>query len=220
MPSTPKEALPVPAEFDPPSSADLGNLSNARLLFNAARLSFRSGAGPFRCLAKLGFRPRSYQIIPLVMALRLDTVRLLVADDVGVGKTIEALLIISEMLERRLIDRFAIVCLPHLCDQWQREIQEKLGLEAVVIRSGTQARLDRDIHGDTSVYDHYPFQIISIDYIKAEGRQKVFIAQCPELVVVDEAHTCTRPDGAAKAAQQRYSLLHDLAAKEDQHLVL
>src|SRR5437773_5783905 len=132
---------PVDARFEPPASADLGDMSTARLLYDSARLAFRNGAGPFRCLAKLSFRPRSYQIVPLIMALRQELVRLLVADDVGVGKTVEALLAVKELLERRKIKRFAVVCLPHLCEQWQDEIRDKLDLEAVIIRSNTQARL-------------------------------------------------------------------------------
>ena len=88
------EDLPKKAEFPKPAPEDLGNIANARLLYEAARLSFRNGSGPFRCLAKLSFRPRSYQIVPLIMALRQDVTRLLIADDVGIGKTIEALLII------------------------------------------------------------------------------------------------------------------------------
>jgi len=67
----------------------------------------------------------------------------------------KALLIVREMLERRKIKRFAVICLPHLCEQWQAEIRAKLDIEAVIIRSNTQARLDRQIHGDTSVYDYY-----------------------------------------------------------------
>ena len=114
----------------------------------------------------------------------------------GVGKTVEALLIVKELLERRKIKRFAVVCLPHLCDQWQEEIRAKLDLEAVIIRSNTQARLDRQIQGDTSVYDYYPYQVISIDFIKSDTRRDVFIEQCPELVIVDEAHTCARPAGS------------------------
>ena len=176
--------------------------------------------GPFRALAKLSFRPRAYQIVPLVMALRQDIVRLLIADDVGVGKTVEALLILREMMERARVKRFAVICLPHLCDQWQQELRAKLGIEAVIIRSNTQARLDRMIQGDTSVYDYYPNQIISIDYIKADSRRAVFVEQCPELIIVDEAHACARPAGASRAQQQRYHLLRDLADKADQHLVL
>ena len=214
------EDIPQDAHFDSPSAEDLGDISKARFLYDAARLAFRNGAGPFRALAKLSFRPRAYQIVPLVMALRLETVRLLIADDVGVGKTIEALLIVREMMERAQVERFAVICLPHLCDQWQEECRAKLGIEAVIIRSNTQARLDRMIQGDDSVYDYYPYQIISIDYIKADIRRAVFIEQCPELVIVDEAHTCTRPAGASKAQQQRHHLLRDLADKPDQHLVM
>jgi superfamily II DNA or RNA helicase len=211
---------PADARFDPPAPADLGDISTARLVYDAARLAFRNGAGPFRALAKLSFRPRAYQIVPLVMALRQDTVRLLIADDVGVGKTIEALLIIRELLERRTIKRFAVVCLPHLCEQWQEEIRSKLDIEAVIIRSNTQARLDRQIQGDASVFDYYPYQIISIDYIKSDARHDVFVEQCPELVIVDETHTCARPAGASASQQQRYHLVSQIAAKPGQHLIL
>ena len=211
---------PADARFSPPAAEDLGDISTARLLYDSARLAFRNGAGPFRALAKLSFRPRSYQMVPLIMALRQESVRLLVADDVGVGKTIEALLIVKELLERRKIKRFAVVCLPHLCEQWQAEIRAKLDIEAVIIRSNTQARLDRQIQGDTSVYDYYPYQVISIDFIKSDARRDVFIEQCPELVIVDEAHTCARPAGASASQQQRYHLVSRIAAKPGQQLIL
>src|SRR5688572_8568515 len=122
------------ATFPNPTTEDLDDFQSARLLFDGTRLSFRNASGPFRCMGKLSFRPRSYQIVPLVMALKQDVVRLLIADDVGVGKTIEALLVVRELLERRKIKRFAVVCLPHLCDQWQEEIRSKLDIEAVIIR--------------------------------------------------------------------------------------
>ena len=211
---------PSDAHFAPPTSDDLGNFSTARVLYDAARLAFRNGAGPFRCLAKLSFRPRSYQMVPLVMALREEPTRLLIADDVGVGKTIESLLIIRELIERRKIKRFAVICLPHLCEQWQAEIRAKLDIEAVIIRSNTQARLDRQIHGDTSVYDYYPYQVISIDFIKSDVRRDVFIEQCPELVIVDEVHTCARPAGASANQQQRYHLVSRIAQKPNQQLIL
>lgn len=211
---------PHDARFAEPTSPDLGDISTARFLYDSARLAFRNGAGPFRSLAKLSFRPRSYQMVPLIMALRQDTIRLLIADDVGVGKTIESLLVVRELLERRKIKRFAVVCLPHLCEQWQEEIRAKLDIEAVIIRSNTQARLDRQIQGDTSVYDYYPYQVISIDFIKAESRRDVFIEQCPELVIVDETHTCARPTGASASQQQRYHLVSRIAAKPNQHLIL
>jgi len=206
--------------FPLPTGDDIGDISSARLLYNACRLSFRSGAGPFRSLAKLSFRPRSYQMVPLIMALRQPgPVRLLIADDVGVGKTVEALLVLKELLERREIKRFAIVVLPHLCEQWQAELQDKFGIEAVIIRSNTQARLDREIHGDTSVYEYYPYQIISIDYIKSDIRRQVFIQECPEFIIVDEAHTCTNAQAMGAGHQQRHKLISDIAAKPDQHML-
>ena len=208
--------------FPVPSTEDLSDISSARLLYNATRLSFRSGAGPFRSLAKLSFRPRSYQMVPLIMALRQERpYRIFIADDVGVGKTIEALVILKELLERKEIKRFAIVVLPHLCEQWQGELKDKFGIDAVIIRSNTQARLDREIQGDTSVYSYYPYQIISIDYIKSDQRRAVFVEQCPELVIVDEAHTCSEPTGSQYSnQQQRYALIRDIAAKKNQHIIL
>lgn len=211
---------PADARFEEPTASDLGDISTARVLYDSARLAFRNGAGPFRALAKLSFRPRSYQMVPLVMALRQELVRLLIADDVGVGKTVEALLIVRELLERRKITRFAVICLPHLCEQWQMEIRAKLDLEAVIIRSNTQARLDRQIRGDTSVYDYYPYQVISVDFIKSDVRRDVFVEQCPELVIVDEAHTCARPGGTSPSQQQRYHLISRIAAKPGQQLIL
>jgi superfamily II DNA or RNA helicase len=209
------------SRFPMPSPEDMGDISSARLLYNATRLAFRNGAGPFRSLAKLSFRPRSYQMVPLIMALRQsDPVRLLIADDVGVGKTIEALLILKEMLERREIKRFAVIVLPHLCEQWQAELKDKFGIEAVIIRSNTQARLDRAIHGDASVYDYYPYQVISVDYIKAEGRRQVFVQNCPDLVIVDEAHTCSHRSGTVNGQQQRNHLIHAISQKPGQHLIL
>ena len=206
--------------FIKPTETDLGDFNSAKLLYNAARLSFRNAAGPFRCLGKLSFRPRSYQMVPLIMALKQETTRLLIADDVGVGKTIEALLIANELYERKEIKRFAIVCLPHLCDQWQDEMKNKFGIEAVIIRSGTATSLERQIRTHENIFRAFPFQIISIDYIKSGNKRQVFIDHCPELIMVDEAHTCAKPAGANNSQQLRYHLLHDIAKKENQHLVL
>ncbi|HQU92887.1 MAG TPA: helicase-related protein, partial [Pyrinomonadaceae bacterium] len=220
LPLNLREERPADARFPNPTPADISNVSTAKLLYDSARLAFRNGAGPFRCLAKLSFRPRAYQIVPLVMALRQDKVRLLIADDVGVGKTVETLLILRELLERKKIRRFTVLCLPHLCDQWQEEIRSKLDIEAVIIRSNTQARLDRQIQGDASVYVYYPYQIVSIDFIKSDSRKDVFVEQCPELVIVDEVHTCARPSGASDAQQQRFHLIKRIADKPNQHLVM
>lgn len=209
-----------PASFEEPTITDLGAFSTAKLLFNAARLSFRNASGPFRCMGKLSFRPRSYQIVPLVMALKQEVVRLLVADDVGIGKTVEALIILKELMERGDVKRFAVLCPPHLCEQWHQELKDKLDIDAEIIRSSTAARLDRKIPDDRSVFHHLPYQVISIDYVKADKRRGIFINDCPEFLIVDEAHTCALPDGAtSKTQQQRFNLLHDLAEDPQRHLL-
>src|ERR1700687_4682839 len=86
---------------------------------------------------------RVYQFVPLLMALRLNPVRLLIADDVGVGKTIEALLVARELLDRGDMKRICVRGPPCLCEQWQKELAEKFNLEAVVFRAGTVGHLDR-----------------------------------------------------------------------------
>lgn len=211
---------PEPAEFPAPAITQSGNFSSARLLYNAARFSFRNTAGPFRSIGKISFRPRAYQIVPLIMALKLDPVRLFIADDVGIGKTIEALLIVRELLDRGEISRFAVVCLPHLCEQWQQELKDKFSLDAVIIRSSTAGQLDRQIKGDGSVFREYPYQVISIDFIKSEPKKSVFLSEAPELIIVDEAHTCAKPAGVGNNQHQRFNLINDLAKSGDKHIIL
>jgi superfamily II DNA or RNA helicase len=211
----------TPARFPDPKANEIGSFETARMLFDASRLSFRNAAGPFRCMGKLSFRPRSYQLVPLVMALKQDIVRLLIADDVGIGKTIEALIILKELIERGEVKKFAIICPPHLCEQWQQEIKDKLDIEAEIIRSSTAAKLDRLIPDDQSIFHHINFQVISIDYIKSDKRRGFFLNDCPKFVIIDEAHTCALPSGStSKNQQQRFALLHDLAEDKKRHLVL
>ena len=88
----------APASFPPPTPDDLGDDASARLLRSALRIGFRSSAGPFRSLGNIAVEPRAYQLVPLLMALRQETVRLLIADDVGIGKTVEAGLVATELL--------------------------------------------------------------------------------------------------------------------------
>ncbi|MBI4831511.1 MAG: helicase, partial [Candidatus Lindowbacteria bacterium] len=133
-----------PATFPLPSTDDIGDFESARLLRNAARLLLRHGAGPFRSMGQLAFRPRPYQFVPLLMALRLNPVRMLIADDVGVGKTIEAAMIARELLDRGEARRLAVICPPYLCDQWRRELLGKFNMDAKIVGTNTFARLERD----------------------------------------------------------------------------
>ncbi len=214
----PLERHPVqPATFPWPSVDQARNHSASQMLLDALQLKLRSGAGPFRSFGNIAVEPRAYQLVPLLMALKQPVVRLLIADDVGIGKTIEGALIARELLDRGEIQRLAVLCPPHLCEQWQRELNQRFHIPAVVVRSNTADRLERDLPPGTSLFDAHPFTVVSLDYIKSERRREAFQRFCPEFVIVDEAHTCTQ---AGQGRQQRYQLLKGLAAQAERHLVL
>lgn len=210
-----------PATFELPDPTRVGDYRSCRLLRDAIRLGFRSSAGPFRSFGKIAVEPRPYQLVPLMMALRLDPVRLLIADDVGIGKTVESLLIARELLDRAEVDGMTILCPPHLAEQWQDELREKFHVDAELVLSSTARRLDR-ICGNKSVFDVFPNTIVSLDYIKSETRRFDFIQNCSNFVIVDEAHTCTSmgQPGKASTRQQRHEVVKALAADEDRHLLL
>jgi superfamily II DNA or RNA helicase len=156
------------------------------------------------------------------MALRLDPVRLLIADDVGVGKTIEAAMIAREFLDRGIAKRLGVICPAHLCDQWETELREKFLIEPVVIQPSRIARLERDLpRADLSIYQYYPHLVASMDFIKSERHRDHFIQNAPDLIIVDEAHMASRPRGDFKGLQQqRYAFLRSLAADPRRHLLL
>jgi len=211
-----------PARFPLPDPEHIGDHTAVQLMAQSARLLLRDGAAPFRSLGNLSVRPRPYQFVPLLMALRLEPVRLLIADDVGVGKTIEASLIARELLDRRVVNRLCVLCPPYLCDQWQQELGEKFNIEAVVLRSGTLSRLERGKPTDQTIFEYHPHLVASIDLVKSERYRESFLHHCPKLVIVDEVHGAAEPPGKTGAVQQqqRHKLLKDLAAKPDQHLIL
>ncbi len=206
-----------PANFPPPDPAQEGGQAEAALLSDALRMALRRGAGPFRCFGNLAFEPRTYQLVPLLMALRLDPVRLLIADDVGIGKTIEAALIARELYDRGEIRRIAVLCPPHLVEQWVEELARRVHLSAVAVTAASAARLERGLPLGRSLFEEYPFTVVSLDYIKSDRHRNDFIRACPEFVIVDEAHTCV---SAGRLRQQRFELLRAIAADANRHLLL
>lgn len=209
------------ASFGLPSPDDIGDARSAGLLRDAALLSFRSSAGPFRSFGRIAVEPRPYQLVPLLMALKLDPVRLLVADDVGIGKTVEALLVARELLDRGEVRRLSVLCPPHLADQWRAEMVEKFHLDPVLVLPSTAARLERDLGGFAqSLFERYPITIVSTDFIKSERRRHEFLRSAPELVIVDEAHTCADAGEGRGGRHQRHQLLKGLTEDESRHLVL
>ena len=206
--------------FQLPTRDDLGDFASGQLLREAARLSTRAAAGPFRSFGRIAVEPRPYQLVPLMMALKLDPVRLLIADDVGIGKTIEAATIARELLDRGEIQRLTVLCPPHLAEQWQRELAEKFHIDAELVLSSTIQRLERDLPIGVSVFNRHRFTIVSTDFIKTPRRADDFIIKCPEFVIVDEAHGCTLAGGVGRGRQQRFDLLRRIAQDKSRHLVL
>ncbi|CAL9318914.1 helicase-related protein [Streptomyces sp. SudanB135_2055] len=210
------------AEFAPPTPGDLGDQRAAGLLRTALRVGFRSGAGPFRSLAGIAVEPRAYQLVPLLMALRQKTVRMLISDDVGIGKTVEAGLIASELLAQGEATGLAVLCSPALAEQWQQELRTKFGIDAELVLSSTVSRLERGLDLGQSLFDKYPHVIVSTDFIKSTRHRDDFVRHCPDLVIVDEAHTCVTSDDTKVSTQNqlRHELLRRVAEDAERHLLL
>jgi superfamily II DNA or RNA helicase len=203
--------------FPDPDPAQRAGHDAALLLRDALLLSLRRGAGPLRAFGQISVEPRAYQLVPLLMALKLDPVRLLIADDVGIGKTIEAALIARELADRGEIDRLAVLCPPHLVDQWIGELEARFHFPAVAVTAASASRLERDLPPSASMFTAYPYTVVSLDYIKSDRRRAEFLRACPEFVIVDEVHTCT---ATGRGRHQRYELLRGLTESPTRHLVM
>jgi len=209
-----------PASFGLPDPERPGDYISCRLLRDALRLGFRSSAGPFRCFARIAVEPRPYQLVPLLMALRLDPVRLLIADDVGVGKTIEACLVARELIDRGESSRLVVLCPPQLAEQWQGELSTKFHIEAELVLPSTVSALERHCRLGQSLFDVFDYLVVSTDFIKSDRLRQDFLRACPDLVIVDEAHTCAYTEYQRGGRHQRYQLLRGLAQDPNRHLIL
>jgi superfamily II DNA or RNA helicase len=209
-----------PASFALPNPAQLGDYRSCKLLRDAVRLGFRSSAGAFRSFGRIAVEPRPYQLVPLLMALKLDPVRIMIADDVGIGKTVEAILIVRELLDRGEIQRMAVLCPPQLAEQWQKELRNKFHIDAELVLASTATSLERNCFHGQSLFERYPFTVVSMDFIKSERRHHEFQRACPELVIVDEAHTCAFGGEKNKGRHQRHQLITTLAENPDRHVIL
>jgi len=205
------------ATFPRPDPRQKAGHDAALLLRDALLLSLRRGAGPFRGFGQIAVEPRAYQLVPLLMALKLDPVRLLIADDVGIGKTIEAALIARELLDRGDIERLAVLCPPHLVDQWVGELEARFHIHPVAVTGASANRLETSLPPSESIFLACPHTVVSLDYIKSERRRAEFLRACPEFVIVDEAHTCA---ATGKRRHQRYELLKGLTESPTRHLVM
>jgi ERCC4-related helicase len=205
------------ASFPYPDLARSGPFHSCLLLRDALLLKCRAGAGPFRSFGGISVEPRAYQLVPLLMAMKQKTIRLLIADDVGVGKTIEAALIVREMLDRGEIERFAVLCPPHLVEQWVTELKTRFHIDAQALTASNVTRLERNIPHGLNIFQYWSAFVISLDYIKNENHRAFFLANAPGMILVDEAHTCT---SGSQKKHLRFELLKKLSEDADRHLIM
>src|SRR3954470_22823481 len=160
----------------------------------------RALQAPFRS----GIAIEDYQLEPVVRALRMPRTNLLIADDVGLGKTIEAGLVVQELLLRHRARTALVVCPAALQLQWRDEMREKFGLEFRIVNRALLAELRRARGVGANPFAHFPRLIVSIDWLKQDLGMRLLreaLPQHPEIprrydvLIVDEVHNCA-PAGA------------------------
>lgn len=143
-----------------------------------------------------------FQLVPLLKALQMPRVSLLLADDVGLGKTIEAGLILKELLIRRRIRRVLIACPASLRTQWQQEMEEKFSLPFDVVDRDSTHDLRKRLGLDANPWRTFPRIITSYHYLRQPDILEEFLSTCRkptgpgeapaelpwDLLIVDEAH--------------------------------
>lgn len=192
------KSLPVPDRFDQPEQ--LRTFLNAVRWGAVSNADIQSLQAPFRS----GIAIEDYQLDPVVRALNMPRVNLLIADDVGLGKTIEAGLVIQELLLRQRARRVLIVCPAALQIQWRDQMRDKFGLDFRIVDSELMHNLRRQRGLHVNPWTHFPRLITSIDYIKRDQPLRLFRESLPaggeaiyprsyDLLIVDEAHNVAPP---------------------------
>ncbi|GCE45282.1 ERCC4-related helicase [Thermosporothrix hazakensis] len=200
-----KTPLPAPtAGFDTPQRLD--TFLNAVRWGAASSADIEAIQAPFRS----GIDLEDYQLDPVARAIRMPRVNLLIADDVGLGKTIEAGLVIQELIIRHRARKILILCPAPLQVQWREQMRDKFGLEFRIIDSKTVSELRRERGPYVNPWSHFPRLIASTEYFKRERPFRLFTETLPregesvyprsyDLLIVDEAHNMA-PSGRGKYA--------------------
>lgn len=181
---------------------------------------------PFRS----GVTIETFQLDPMVRAIDMARANLLIADDVGLGKTIEAGLVIQELLLRHRARTVFVVCPASLQDKWKMEMLEKFGLEFKVVDTEyiRQLRRDRGIHANP--WTSFPRLIASMDWMKNGEALRMMREILPvhasyprkfDILVVDEAHNVA-PAGSAHYVleSQRTQLIRTISPHFQHRLFL
>ena len=177
---------------------------------------------PFRA----GIKIEPYQLEPLRKALQLPRVNLFIADDVGLGKTIEAGLIARELLLRRKVDYIVVVCPPSVLLQWRDELEARFGLTTAILDREYLARIRSERGYSTNPWTTHTRFLVSerllIDEAYAAGlRDKLGELLPRSLLIFDEAHHAAPASGAKYAIDSQITqAMRDLAARFEHRLFL
>lgn len=209
-------------KIEAPSSEVVGNYSMQDLLLRAFRLSMIHGAAPLLSLQRSRVVPVSFQMVPVVMSLEMPRVRMLIADDVGLGKTIEAGLTVVELFARQRASRLLVICPAMLREQWKEALSYFFHVDARIISSSHRREMERELLPGSNPWERYPYLIASMDYAKMAEVKPQIIEQNWDVVLVDEAHNVAKPHQSEfknKVEMDRWDLMRELSRKA-QHLVM
>lgn len=201
-----------PAELDKISADLVGDFHAQRMLLYAYQFDLMHGSAPFLSLQRSAVIPFNYQMVPLVLALEKSQARILIADDVGLGKTIEAGLIISELKQRGKVKRILILTPANLKEQWQEALEYFFHIDSRIISSLSRKEYEKQLPAGANPWQYFQVVIASIDYAKAPEVKHLIQEQQWDLLLVDEVHLCARPHATFGESKQmkRYELIRDL----------
>ena len=216
---------PTPGNFDAPGDADAFlNAAAWGAITSAERTILQS---PFRA----GIRIEDYQLVPLLKAIDQPRANLLIADDVGLGKTIMAGLIVHEFQLRNRINNCLIVCPASLMQKWKNEMAEKFGMDFLVLDTAELGQIRRRMGAKVNPLNAHPYLIASIQWLRRPDREPMIDAVLPtddhlyprtfDMLIVDEAHhVAPSGDGAYAVDTQQTRLIRRLSPHFEHKLFL
>jgi superfamily II DNA or RNA helicase len=194
----PATRLPAVTEDGWDDPQRLGAFLDAVRWGTVASADTRTLQSPFRS----GISIEEYQLEPVARALAMPRVNLLIADDVGLGKTIEAGMVVQEMLLRHRARRVLVVCPASLTLKWREEMAAKFGLDFTIVDTAALRELRRSHGLEANPFAVYPRTVISLQWMRTPRVQRLLDevlttrTRYPgyfDLLIVDEAHHCAPP---------------------------
>jgi len=208
----------ISQEFRPDQA---GSLSNWRVYHQAFLLEQALGSDAMTAgqPGRLVLEP--YQLVPTLRAIRMSRPRLLLADAVGLGKTIQAGLVLTELISRRVASRILLVTpAGPLQEQWANEMTERFGLRFEVIDRSKLDEVRRANELGTIPFDYIPLGLASIDFLKQRNVLDELELTTYDVIVIDEAHHCSETNREDGSQSQRRELAEILARHCDTLLLL